>query len=72
MLFFSSRLFEVICSFIHPTTAGSTITYVHDLQYYSHSRASFLYVHVIEAVSKWGTLIVRSKDGDNILKVSEL
>ena len=54
MLFFSSHCFELIRSFVHPTTAVNKITYAHDAQHCSNSRASFLYVHVIEAVSERG------------------
>ena len=53
-MLFSSHRFELIRSFVHPTTAVNKITYAHDAQHCSNSRASFLYVHVIEAVSERG------------------
>ena len=54
IMLFSSHRFELIRSFVHPTTAVNKITYAHDAQHCSNSRASFLYVHVIEAVSERG------------------
>ena len=55
-MLFSSHLFEIICSFIHPTTAVNKITYARAYNVTLIAAHPFytLYAHVMEAVSKRG------------------